>query len=311
MHAQAHIHRVRSADIESIAAEVHGWQGSWLQLDRGHLDYGVLQLAVAGVEVNRHAVDRRLLGRWYHDGPAVSLIWLDGADEPLQYAGRDLRRHEAILTMSGREHWLRIPRGGRLWEVLVTPEAMRLRGWHVPPEPVVTLTPRQRRALARTTHEQSAAVAAAPETTATIARDRILDVLEDIFPDALCPPVPHEVVGDDAGGALIRSAAEWMAAQPIVSAIRVPTMARELGVSERTLYKHFRQRVGMGPYEFERLVRLHGVRRALARAPRGRGTVQRAAAASGFADARGMARAYRAHFGESPRETARRWACRI
>ena len=83
----------------------------------------------------------------------------------------------------------------------------------------------------------------------------------------------------------------------------VPALARCVKVSERTLYRAFDQWVGIGPYEFFTLSRLHAFRRDMLTGPAQRGKIARTARANGFEELSRLAQLYKRHFGELPSET--------
>lgn len=86
----------------------------------------------------------------------------------------------------------------------------------------------------------------------------------------------------------------------------VALLARRVGVSERTLYRAFSEHLGVSPYRYLLLSRLHRMRRTLLRSPDHRNPVTRAAARAGFDHLGEMGRHYRRVFGETPSETLAR-----
>jgi AraC-like DNA-binding protein len=82
--------------------------------------------------------------------------------------------------------------------------------------------------------------------------------------------------------------------------VRVATLARDCGVSERRLGQLFEREVGLGPKAFARLMRFHACLAAL-RAPSGRSWCE-LAAGLGYADQAHMSREMRAFAGYAPGE---------
>lgn len=100
---------------------------------------------------------------------------------------------------------------------------------------------------------------------------------------------------------LIKQAEALMwAGQPPASS---DSMAELLGVSRRTLFHAFRTSLGMGPYQFDRLIRLHQLRRALIHAFPESSQVTVLAVDHGFSHLGRLSVDYRNLFGESPRTT--------
>lgn len=86
--------------------------------------------------------------------------------------------------------------------------------------------------------------------------------------------------------------------------LTVSAMAREAGVSVRSLQEGFRQYVGISPMQYLREVRLRNVRNELS-AESPAGSVGQVAHRWGFTNLGRFARAYEQRFGERPSETLR------
>ena len=95
-----------------------------------------------------------------------------------------------------------------------------------------------------------------------------------------------------------------------LSALTVPRLCGESGVSQRTLEYAFLDTYGMTPLAFLRRWRFHAVRRQLRLAPAGSLTVTQAAYAQGFYQLGRFTAEYRQLFGEGPLETLR-WTPRF
>lgn len=102
----------------------------------------------------------------------------------------------------------------------------------------------------------------------------------------------------------VRRAQALMIAAPM-GGMTLPALARQCGVSVRTLQDNFRQFTGTTPSEWWRAYRLERVRTALSTGRPGTGVTE-AATAYGFFHLGRFAEQYRARFGETPSETRRR-----
>lgn len=103
-----------------------------------------------------------------------------------------------------------------------------------------------------------------------------------------------------AGDHRVRRAVRQLRRDPARTSVR--SMASALGVSERQLERLFRERLGYGPKQFARIVRLERAV-ALMRTPlRGQAVL---AAAAGYADESHLIREFRALAGATPAELAR------
>ena len=86
----------------------------------------------------------------------------------------------------------------------------------------------------------------------------------------------------------------------------MPELANALQVSQRTLYRAFRESAGVGPDEYYRIHKLHHFRECLLASEGHRGDIAQAAELAGFDHLSRLAQSYRKHFGELPSETLAR-----
>ncbi len=136
-------------------------------------------------------------------------------------------------------------------------------------------------------------------------QDRLLlglaGILGSDFSDAVSP------LAAPRSAKLFSQGLEYLEFHPAGERLCVKDMAAALDVSQRTLYKAFADWIGLGPYEYDLLSRMHAFRTDMIMRPRGRGRVGAAARAAGFRDQSRLGAMYRRHFGEQPSVTARRW----
>ena len=88
--------------------------------------------------------------------------------------------------------------------------------------------------------------------------------------------------------------------------IKLSTLCRDAGVSERTLRSIFKEVFGVGPNRYLHVRRLHQVRAALSIAQPNTDSVSQIAARFGFSDSGRMASDYHRLFGEYPSQTLMR-----
>ena len=200
-----------------------------------------------------------------------------------------------------------LPRHVRIWEILITPDVVSSRGWSVRPTPTAPLDAEGRGRLEGIAREAASIVQLERDAPIHVLRDRLLDTMEQVF-DGLLVHEPTDPFATDrrAGHELVEAAAAVLRSTEMLGEVRIPDLARTLGVSERSIYAAFRANVGMGPYEFTRLQRLHTLRRALTAGPGYHGKIAASAGRVGFADPKRATKVYGRHFGESPRDTIRR-----
>ena len=84
--------------------------------------------------------------------------------------------------------------------------------------------------------------------------------------------------------------------------ITIESLARDLGVSERWLQISFKSIMGVSPYRYIMLARLHGAKRDL-QSSATEHSVTQAALENGFGHLGRFSQQYRSLFGESPTDT--------
>ena len=304
---------VASQDVEDIATEGGGWSGRIVQVSRGVLDYRSRRLALAGIELRQHECNQVLATHWQNALGAVSIVWGDPLAARASYYGHELRGDMVLCQHARREHRVRVPDGFRGWEIEVSAAVRSRRGWRVTLEPLRPVGRATRQALDRLCEGAFAAAqrGASGNLGTHALRDAVLDALERLLPELVADEHRTSVfpVSMHAQRELIRAAIQTMGrAATRGDAVRVGSVARHLGVSERSLYLAFQDQLGVGPYAIHQLDQLHRFREALALSHGGRGSVTSAAASVGFGDPARLARVYRRQFGESPRQTLARWA---
>jgi AraC family ethanolamine operon transcriptional activator len=307
---------VRTDDLEAVSTEGGGWSGSYVQLGRGRLGYRSRRVLLPGVAIRWHACEPRVLSRWRNTTGGFGLSWLLGADEPLRSRGADAHPEDALLLFPGREHDVRVPAGYHAFDVEVSASLVAARGWRVAPEALPRIPLAQRAALETFANGLVRLLKwRAPETfepaEVRALRDRLLNELELVL-GPLLTARPGERIEPAPAGAhsfgMVEAAVEQMRAMGLADPIHVPAVANGLGVSERTLYQAFRDALGIGPYEFHRLERIHAFRRALHSTPPRHGQISRAALATGFSDPSRLTETYRRLFDETPSQTLHRWS---
>jgi AraC-like DNA-binding protein len=97
---------------------------------------------------------------------------------------------------------------------------------------------------------------------------------------------------------------EAMVRDQLSAPLRVSAVCQALGVKQRTLEQTFRDQLGVSPYRYVQLLRLHAARRDLLAGAADRDGIAAVASAAGFAQPGRFSVHYRAHFAEPPSATA-------
>jgi AraC-like DNA-binding protein len=139
-------------------------------------------------------------------------------------------------------------------------------------------------------------------------RDKILADLEPALEPWLKPPIPQGKTTRTCKPffRLVRHAERFFDQCDLGQSVTVGAVAEALGVSPRTLFHAFGEWVGMGPYAYFQLVRLHRLRERLLAGSSTDTSVTELASELGFCHLGRLSAAYHAHFGEYPSETLKR-----
>jgi AraC-like DNA-binding protein len=105
----------------------------------------------------------------------------------------------------------------------------------------------------------------------------------------------------------MRFAVRWLADKPD---LRVETLSRELGVSERQLHRRFTAAVGYGPKTFQSVLRFQRLLH-LASQAQGSQNLAHLAAAAGYSDQPHMNREVRRFSGTTPTDLLKSSACTL
>ncbi|MEA2080852.1 MAG: helix-turn-helix domain-containing protein [Pseudomonadota bacterium] len=144
-----------------------------------------------------------------------------------------------------------------------------------------------------------------PSAAATTAwRERVLAALEPVLEPWLVPVAQGK--DRETRRWLVKDADRWFEQQDMGRSIAIDACAAALGVSRRTLFRAFREELGMGPQGYLQLVRLHQLRERLLAAASAEASITEFAGELGFTHMGRLSAAYRKHFGEYPKQTLRR-----
>ncbi len=149
------------------------------------------------------------------------------------------------------------------------------------------------------------------ENTGSYSPTQMRSVFLDLLELALRPWMQSTADVADATSRLartevVRSARLLLQDDDFSKDTSVTSLAREIGMSKRSVFLAFSQEYGVGPRKFRELVRLNALRANLYRADPESVSVTLLANEHGFSELGRMAGRYRALFGELPSETLKR-----
>ncbi len=299
----------RTDDIDELFSwESAHWDFEYRQLTRGRLGYQSRTICLGSVAMSWHSYGQRVLCRDAFMDEELVLSMVIAADRPPRFAGRDVQPNSVLVHHRGKEKEYVIEPGTTSLDIVVSSKRLASLEWELSSELLRTVP---QKAVTRVIEhcrqiQQLATLPAEMRGPASELHERRM--LELLY--ALVQPARQaEAAADWRSSPLHRSfrlvqrAQMLMARRGCDEKVSVAEIARGLGVSERTLYNAFRDWLGVGPYEYDLIQRLHLFRNKLRRGRTYPGKVTRAALDTGFSHLGQLGRLYRRHFGETPTQT--------
>ena len=304
----------RVKDIENLftGATGEGWEFEVLQLTPGSLDARVRQISLPQVTISWYDYGAGLHMREFHRKDAVFLTFLLDASAPAKWYGKEVGANEALLYLPRHEQDYVLAPATHSLGFMIQHSALRAMGLRFEPTPFHELVQADRDrvvALARTITTQVHNGGIQNNDQMLVLQERLLLGLAKV----LAPWVmaKSERSGNDfAPGRsfqLIDQARRYMLALEPAQKLNVPAMVSHLGTSSRTLYRAFTRYLGIGPYEYFTLLRMQIFRQNLRSSGAYHGAITDAAISAGFTHMGRFSRMYREYYGETPKQTLRRW----
>lgn len=303
-------HVVGTDDIDELFSWVDDWGGRYWQLEPGPLGYRSIHLPLRGARVGWHHYERPILFQEVMSAPGALLLVSTGGARPGVYRGQETRVHSCAVVRPGQEIHSASPSRQSTLEVYLEPGLVDFLGWEALPDGVLAPDGRAVTHLLRVCDEirDAGHGGETSDPGALVLRDRLLLALRQLMADVFDDdgrPSPR-VTKTPAAYDVARSARRVLEDRMALPMLSVGELASLVGVAKRTLYDAFLRFVGVGPYEFQVVLRMHAARRALLLGGTAKGRVRRAGAEVGFDDPVKLSKSYRRCFGESPRETLQR-----
>lgn len=302
---------IATDDVDQLFAWETGWDGDFLQLTRGRLGYRGIRIAVPGLTLQWSSFGQSVLARQVVVRSSLVMGVALGASCGVLCRGHDVNTEHAVVVSTGETHGLRLAKSTRILSIGVGPQALNKLDVELPRQPVLPLSGDLRQRLVNL----SDAARIRMTETATSQKavtDRELQALvigavRDVI--AQRPSPDDDALESSEGGrkfSLFKTAEASLEALAHEESLDVGLLAKSLGTSERTVYASFQHCVGLGPYEYHLLCKLHRFQRSIVTGASYRGKISEAARASGFQHMGRLAGMYKRHFGETPRDTLQR-----
>lgn len=299
--------------FEELSAAVAPWKGEFQQMSRG-LFQGTVQV-VTGRHLRLFQVDinQSILTRGMNDAACMTFTPVTSENEASVWQGRRLSAGQMLVKGPDVAYHNQTNRNARVQGLLVPVqtfrEAVRILNQHEAEGLIKTWSafrpcPQRLQRFKRALNAMVRRATVAPRLFASSDGQVFEAACLRALIETVCDPATEGArrLSLTTRLALVKRAVAMMDAhldQPITAL----QLCAEIGVSDRTLRRAFRDQYGLGPLAYSRLMRLHAVRAAL-REARGRDrAVGEVLRQFGFNRQGAFASEYRNQFGEHPSET--------
>ncbi len=306
----ANANRIETSDLEAHLEAVVPTEVRFSQLSSGRFTSSVETIAIEGLVLYRERWNQRVhISGSIPDGCVLVGITRSPG---LIWRGESVDTSSLILNDASTE--MDFTTGGTADQLVMLISADRL--LHHVGEELRTAIQNTREPLPR----DAASIVSLTRTLRDTINTYVADS-EQLDDNDICAAVEYELLdavaqiyAEEPKGPVTRSksprnnalARAMDCARQLQQPLRVPDLAKQTGMSLRSLEYAFKESLGITPVKYLRWTRLNHVRRALAGAEPRSTTVMRAAVHWGFSDMSHMAVEYRHLFGESPSVTLAR-----
>lgn len=307
-------------EFEQFFAGCTGTDIDLLQLTPGLLNFTSTQVDLQGILLEWNRVGTRIRSREVYRGSGVLFSFLLQGSDRVKVCGNELDYGNVVLWHSGEELEYIAPTGVTSLTIHVDAALADLFGWtlnggtyRLVPIPCLMRLEQTCRLATRAVQRQGSVGIDAGVDTQSLQdaarwRDRILVEVESVLASWLTSPTSANKTSLPGTHhfRLIKDAERFFEQYDLGQSKTVDAIAEGVGVPRRTLFHAFRTYMGIGPYAYLQLIRLHRLRdRLLAESP-AETSVTKLASELGFDHMGRLSAAYRKHFGEYPRETLKR-----
>lgn len=298
-----------SEAIEAFFLEMTGMKPGFVQLSPGLINLQLETVDLGGVSLIWTRSEGRQRWRDVMTEDGLHLGIAIESDGPIRFRGQDVDRAEIAVWHPGVEMDF-IMRGPLTsLDIGVDKDLLDELGWSLSGAPLAATSGAPLKALVSACEQATSAFRSQAGPGAGWAaywRDHILDLMEPVLQPWMTGSPVRTADSLSSDYQIVCLAEDFLDGLGETDGFDVESLSRGLGVSKRTVFRSFRQTLGMGPRKYFELKRLYRLRRRLREGDAHETTVTAIAGDLGFSELGRLAGLYRQHFGESPSETLRR-----
>ncbi len=299
---------ITTDDVDELFSWSQGWDFEIVQLSPGALGFRAQLLALPGVTLRWEYWGQRLRSCHLNHSENLSVGFLLAAKHAPVWKGREVSLGQALVFGSDEQEYVS-PADMCSLNIEIARDLLDAWGLAAPAGGLVDVEPAALRSLLAECRRASALAQLATSMTdscaALITRERILARLVEALGGAdMLALTVRRTANQERRFALIKGAEA--AALASTGDLDCAGLAAELHTSYRSLHRIIKEWSGAGPQMYFQLLRLHRLRRQLLSGSTSEESITATAHALGFENMGRLARLYRCHFGELPRDTRRR-----
>jgi len=307
---------LRTTDFDEIATGFPGWDQRYIQIGGGPFRGHVVLAQVGRFQFFEVEGNRTILARGESPPNTYAFSPVQERNAGALWRGRILRTGMINIRRPGEPMDHRTSENYRATGLIVDAElvhrvAASLHGVaaeSILREPVVTIDPQ--RCVSLDGSLRSALARLAPGNDALASALQLQQFLIDWLSEVLGNVLPESgrkspSLGPQRRARVVREAEDYMSTY-LDRPMNLLEICEAIGVSERTLFYAFRERMGFSPKSYLKNLKLNRLRHDLKAADPRTQSVQQIARSWGFDHSGALAADYRRLFGELPRQTLQR-----
>jgi len=305
-------------DVEQIPDVLPDVHSRILQYSRGQLHARNCCLVLPGLSVHRNTANQGLLIELSPDIDSFSIVILEQATSAVNWMGQEAEAESLVIFPPGKTAQYSLPISWSSIEFFIEKpllEKLGLISGHdgslsynsicqlrVSGEIYRTLLFKGKKLIAMAEEQH-------PALDDPVTRLDLRDSLVELLQAAL---QPSDTYMPESLGASIRHKlilrAQVLIEETVDSGnpLSIPDLAHQLDIHERVLYKVFKKSLGISPYAWSHLVRMHQFRQRALKSSANYGAITQIALEVGFNHLSHFSEQFKRQYGETPRQFLRR-----